>query len=1012
MIVSNRLLRGVWLVALGAGLGRTVLSAPGTNFTVRHYEMEQGLPSSAVLAVTQTRDGYLWLGTLNGLVRFDGVGRRTSGVTGVQFPVFDEGNTPGLTSSVIVKLFEDSRGNLWIGTEIGEVLVARDGKIDKAVFGGGGTREGRVKAICEDRQGRVWLYTADGQLFYSEPGTTKLIQLNTVPRQPSVSRAVLMDETGVLWLGTEYVTRVSQDLGRSGWGSTFAAQCLVASRRGGFWLVGPSGIFRFRGGKYVKFADCPWNTATRPVNAACEDANGNLVVGTGGEGVFWFDEKGRYAQLSTGSGLSHGTVLSMCMDREGDLWVGTDGGGLNCVKQPVFEVMEESRELSIRSVCQDATNGLWLGSFGYGVLHWNRGVFTTNNPALATTNSFDQGVTSVLVDSAHHVWAGTYGGGLFQFERGGFKPAPNTEILRARGEISVLFEDRSKKLWVGTKAGLACLTDQGWKMQTGSNGPAAAVVRAITEDGEGNLWVGTEGGGIGKFSAGKWSWFKKGDGLPGDNVYSLYADPEGVIWAGTFSGLARFGAGKWTSYAGHPGLANRIIGYVVEDGRGDLWMGSNVGLMRASKKALNDVAAGRATDVALRSYDNSDGLPTGECQRGSQPGACRESNGKMWFPTIHGLVSVHPESVRPNTNAPPVIIEAVRIDGQIQWNNTLRALLPRSITIPPRKESLEIDFTSLNLSAPEKGLFRYRLEPHERITNEVPATTRTVRYPKLPPGEYSFHVTACNEDGVWNHTGASLSVTVLPPFWRTWWFLGGLTLALLGLVVGTVHYVSTQKLQRQLAVLKQQEALEHERARIARDLHDQLGANLTQVTLLGEMAEADKNLPEEVEAHAQQICQTARDTTHALDEIVWTVNPSNDTLDGLVNYICKYAQDYLAIAGLKYRLEVPPELPNTPISPELRHNVFLVVKESVNNVVKHAQASSAWLRLQLQPHQFAIEVEDDGRGLKAEDRDKGRSGLGNMRKRMEDIGGSFEIRPREGGGTQVRLVAPLNSDIG
>jgi signal transduction histidine kinase len=282
-----------------------------------------------------------------------------------------------------------------------------------------------------------------------------------------------------------------------------------------------------------------------------------------------------------------------------------------------------------------------------------------------------------------------------------------------------------------------------------------------------------------------------------------------------------------------------------------------------------------------------------------------------------------------------------------------------------------------------------------------------VRYPKLPHGDYVFYVTACNEDGVWNQSGSSLVVTVLPPFWRTWWFIGIVTLVALGMIVGSVHYVSTQKLQRQVAALRQQEALERERARIARDLHDQLGANLTQVALLSEMAEADKNLPEEVESHAQQIAQTARETTHALDEIVWTVNPSNDTLDGLINYICKYAQDYLALAGLKYRLEVPPQLPNTPISPELRHNVFLVVKESVNNVVKHAQASSAWLRLQSQPHQFVIEVEDDGRGVTAADWEKGRNGLRNMRKRMEDLGGEFEIGPRDGGGTKVKVVAPL-----
>src|SRR5213080_2055753 len=192
-------------------------------------------------------------------------------------------------------------------------------------------------------------------------------------------------------------------------------------------------------------------------------------------------------------------------------------------------------------------------------------------------------------------------------------------------------------------------------------------------------------------------------------------------------------------------------------------------------------------------------------------------------------------------------------------------------------------------------------------------------------------------------------------------------------------------------MLRQQEALEKERSRIARDIHDQLGASLTQVSLLGEFVESDKDSPAEVEAHARQICQTARDTTRVLDEIVWTVNPSNDTLDGLVNYVCKYAQEYLAVAGLKYRLEVPPQLPNTPISPELRHNVFLASKEAITNVVRHAHATAASVRLRLEPESFTLEIEDNGKGLAGLDERKGRNGLQNMRKRMEDVGGEFSI---------------------
>ncbi|HXJ10938.1 MAG TPA: histidine kinase, partial [Candidatus Limnocylindrales bacterium] len=204
--------------------------------------------------------------------------------------------------------------------------------------------------------------------------------------------------------------------------------------------------------------------------------------------------------------------------------------------------------------------------------------------------------------------------------------------------------------------------------------------------------------------------------------------------------------------------------------------------------------------------------------------------------------------------------------------------------------------------------------------------------------------------------------------------------------------------------------LEKERQRIARDIHDQLGASLTQVSLLGEMVESDKNEPAEVEAHAKQISQTARETARALDEIVWTVNPSNDTAEGLINYICKYAQEYFAVAGLRYRLDVPTQLPGTEISPEVRHNAFLAAKEAITNVVRHAQAKSVWLRLRLEPGQFVLELADDGRGvahLADDERAKTRNGLRNMRKRMEDVGGGFEIGPAPEGGALVRLTVPM-----
>jgi signal transduction histidine kinase len=283
-------------------------------------------------------------------------------------------------------------------------------------------------------------------------------------------------------------------------------------------------------------------------------------------------------------------------------------------------------------------------------------------------------------------------------------------------------------------------------------------------------------------------------------------------------------------------------------------------------------------------------------------------------------------------------------------------------------------------------------------------------FSKLTPGNYVFRVTACNEDGFWNDTGATIAVTVEPPFWRTPSFLAAAAVVFLGTLAGIIYLVSTAKLKRQLRVAQQKEMIEHERARIARDLHDQLGANLTQVTLLGEMAEADKDLPVEVEQHAQQICATARETTRSLDEIVWAVNPSNDTLASLATYACKYAQDYFALADVSYRAELPTQIPPTPILPEVRHNVFLAFKEAVNNVVKHAHATEARVKLELAADKFILSVTDNGRGLGDLSAKQLRNGLKNMRRRLADVRGEFEIVPGETGGTVVKLTVPVKTE--
>jgi ligand-binding sensor domain-containing protein/signal transduction histidine kinase len=780
---------------------------------------------------------------------------------------------------------------------------------------------------------------------------------------------------------------------------------LLASQRGGYWRLADGHVQKWTANRLERdWGSYPWNRA--PVSAACEDQDGNLVVGTLGAGVFWFDASGKATRLSTAEGLSYNYILSLLVDGEGTLWVGTDGGGLNRVKQQVFDLVEETWNLVVQSLCENDRGGLWMGfnaigenANGAGL--WKEGVLQRFGPSEGLTNS---SVMAIFADRKQRVWAGTLAG-LFQLQNGRFQRVAGLKPIY-RGVLAI-HQDRAGRLWAGTQGGLARWDDRDWKVFTTRDGLSADEVQAIADDRDDNLWIGTKGGGLNRLQDGKFTSYHKADGLPSEDISSLFVDGQGVLWIGTSGGgLGRFYAGKWTRYTTREGLISNSLGYLIEDDQGYLWIGSNAGLMRVPKKALNDFAHRAATFIPCRAYGKLDGLPTRECTVGSQPGACRTRDGKLWFPTIKGLASVNPAQLKPNTNPPPVTIESILIDGQAQNTNRLRAAWPRTVTVRPGKERLEILFTSLNLVAPDRARFRYRLEGHETDWIEA-GNSRIARYSRLPPGRYRFEVMACNEDGVWNPASSGLAIIVETPFWRTWWFLSATVTLFLGTIVGVVHYLSTQKLQRQLENLRQQEALERERARIARDIHDQLGANLTQVSLLGDLVESDKHSPDDVGVHARQISQTARDTTRALDEIVWTVNPSNDTLDGLITYFCKYAQEYFAVAGLRYRLDVPAQLPGAPISPEIRHNVFLASKEAVTNVVRHAQASSVSVRLELESDRFTLVIGDNGRGPSGMDETTGRNGLRNMRKRMEDIGGSFSISPAPEGGTVVRLTVPI-----
>ena len=549
--------------------------ADDSPFIVDSWNNREGLPQSSVLSVIQTKDGYLWLGTFNGLVRFDGN----------RFTVFNPDNTPDLDSGRIVHLFEDSHTNLWIGTDTAGVMLVRNGKIRHFTIGRSG-HEGRLMSVCEDSGGGVWFYTADARLGHYQNGKMEVVNFPFGPL--AICRLVVAEKNGPVWIGEFSATFCAMFAIQPnnfhppaiGIDQSIPAQrldFLLASRRGGIWRLINGRVQKWSGGRLEKdFGLYPWTNVV--VSSACEDKDGNLIVGTVGDGVFWFDADGKYQRISTGQGLSHPAVLSLCMDHEENLWVGTDGGGLNRVKRKIFQTPAGARDGVVQSISQDAAGGLWMTFNGAGASYWH-----TNSAQNFPTIGRYPNAWTVLADSKQRVWVGTRDEGLFQFQTNHFQRAPGSEILN--GQIFALFEDRAGQIWAGAQNGLARWDGTHWKLFTTRDGLSENIVRAIVQDRRRKS--------LGRHRKRRLEFFQ------GRKIHLLSKTKRPArrrhFVACAWTTRARCGSARFfTAWRGckmengrafrrSDGLASDSIDYIVEDGAGDLWIGSNEGLTRIQK---------------------------------------------------------------------------------------------------------------------------------------------------------------------------------------------------------------------------------------------------------------------------------------------------------------------------------------------------------------------------------------------------------------------------------------------
>jgi signal transduction histidine kinase len=577
------------------------------------------------------------------------------------------------------------------------------------------------------------------------------------------------------------------------------------------------------------------------------------------------------------------------------------------------------------------------------------------------------------------------------------------------------------------------------KSFTVADGFPAAYVMAITEDAAGTIWIGTALGELWRYRDGKFTNYRppdtpteaaaftaaaaadpmkehnRGALSGGERFWALYADDEGVIWIGTLGGgLLRFQHGTFTRYTFREGLPNEHISQILEDGRGSLWLGTRGGIVRVNKTALNQFAQGETHSVSFTTYGKVDGLPTAECSGEGQPACWRNRDGRLWFATVKGVVWVDPPKVPFNSVPPPVVIEEVSVDGRRvsesgQPMGRPAVPLPSRLTVAPGQHYLDFKFTALSLTSPDKVRFKWRLAGLEPDWSRA-SDERSVSYSFVPPGNYEFQVQACNNDGVWNETGAAIKLTVQPYFWQTRWFPWAAMLALVAGTAGAVTLALRARHRRRLARLEVLRVTEQERSRIARDLHDELGSGLTEVTMLTAPFSGVELSPEKLRERLQRAGDRAHGLVEALDEIVWAVDPAKDNLPALAKYFAGYVEEFLKDSHIACQVQMPVAFPERPVKAQVRHQLFLAVREAVTNAVRHAQPGRIGFAMELTGDwQLQITITDDGRGFDP-DTIKAGNGLANLRTRLNSLGGDCKINSHPGGGTTVRLMAALSDN--
>ena len=952
------------------------------------WTTESGLPQNSVNDILQTRDGYLWVATFGGLVRFDGL----------RFTIFDR-SVPGIESQRIQALHEDRGGTLWAATEDSMVIRYRNERFTTFRMSDGQPQMPAVR-IEEDEAGRLWiawvgaLTRFDGQRFINVSPTDFTEGVRPPPRElhldswwgeaPAGVHALVNGQVRTYAIQQTEVTGVNVD------------------RRGNVWIrTRGDGVIRAIDGRLDRYSVREGLPTNSPSARFFEGAAGDV----------WYSEtsSGRTYRLRDGigvpvtiPGLPRLTRLSVLfVDNEGSTWLGTVGAGLHRIREPAITMPRAGNApgpTAVYPILRDRAGVVWIGSGG--LTKYAHGRFTTFSEAPKVADV----VSSLLEDRKGRLWVGTHGG-LRYVEHDRLQRVDDASSVLSGGIIAIL-EDRAGALWLATDTGLVSYSGGRFTKYTTRDGLPHDRITALFEDRAGTLWIGTFRG-VAQWSGGAVATFTEKDGFVGNQVRAFHEDGTGNLWIGTYDGgLYRLSGGQLTRYTRREGLHDNGVFQILEDGNGYLWIGSNTGISRVDPRELNELTTGARQMITPLVLGTRDGLATVEVNGGSQPAGFVAPDGKLWFPTMGGVAVLDPSAVRGDGRPPATLIEEVRLAGEVQARS-------HDIRIPAGAGALEIRYTAPAFANPQQVRFRYRLAG---LSDEwvYAGDRRVASFHRIPPGNYTFTVTAANHLGVWGAEGERLRIVVPPPFWATGWFRFAAFVAGIAVLVvvhtGRVRRLRREQARRSVYLQELIDSQERERSRISNEMHDSLGYDLAIVKRRAREG-LDRTSADAVDgSELGDILAVTDRIESGMKAIAYALRPYHLDKIGLTRSIEALVQEMSGASGIELSADITDI--DGALPPDSQIHLYRIVQEGLTNVVKHARARSAKVTIASVGGQLEVRVEDDGVGFDAGANGRSRrttDGLGmiGIRERVQLLGGVMEIssKPKRGTSIVVRLRA-------